>query len=296
LGRRKLTLVGHYPPPVTLEPNQPLLDALLALDMRGVRHAVVVDSNGRLAGILSIRRLLKALKEGYEEGSVYSALVKLRVEDVMYVDPPRLIIGEFDVEDVFTLMSRLNIGAVVVVDDGERVLGIVSEKHVAGILADGVMHVAVHEIMSRPARSIGGEATVYDAITLMNNYRSRHIPIIDAAGRLVSLITARDVVSYLASFDTISKLSRGLDDAVMGKRALDLAAGRVVTVEPFRDVGYALRLMRRHGISALPVVDRKAVAGIMSERDIVVKLPTLINVEIFYDMIKSKLYAARVVA
>jgi CBS domain-containing protein len=47
-------------------------------------------------------------------------------------------------------------------------------------------------------------------------------------------------------------------------------SGRVVTVEPNMPLSHAARLLMRHGIGGLPVVDRGgALIGFLSERDIV---------------------------
>ncbi len=290
----RLVLLGHYPPPVVLEPQQSLLEAMLALDQRGVRHALVVDQEGRLQGILSVRRLLGAIRRGYEEGSIYKRLSETRVGDIMWKDPPKVIIGEFGVEDVVYIMSRLNIGAVAVVDKENRVLGIISEKHIAGIMALGEIHVAVHEVMTSPVHSVGSEARIIDAITVMDKYRHRHVPVVNKEGKLEAMITARDVLDYLAVEENMKKLEKS--NSPVEDRVTKIAVASPACTCPEDDVGHALRLMRRRGISALPVVDKKGkLEGLISERDVVTKLPKLMGIEMFYDYARARLYVARVV-
>lgn len=294
---RRLVLLGHYPPPVVLEPGQSLLEALIALDQRGVRHGVVVDAEGRLEGILSIRRLLSAVASGYRGGGVYGKLSSGTVGDVMWRKPPHVVVGEFGVEDVVYIMSKLNIGAVVVVDGERHVLGIISEKHIAGVMAEGPVNVAVNEVMSRPVRSLPEDAKLIEAVELMDRHRYRHVPVVDGEGRLAAMLTARDVLAYIAAEKRLEALREGRDEEVLGVPVSEVAVGNPVTAGPGEDVGTALRRMRRRGISALPVVDEeRRPVGIISERDIVVRLPKLMGVELFYDVVRSRLYVARVVS
>ena len=293
----QLILIGHYPPPVTLEVGQTLLEAMMALDQRGVRHGVVVDPEGRLAGMLSIRRLLSAIVAGYRDGGVYRFLSSTRVEELMWKNPPHVVVGKFDIEDVIYIMSKLNIGAVVVVSEDKHVLGIISEKHIAGIMALGKLHVAVHEIMTKPVRSVRPETPLLEVVELMDKHRYRHAPVTDEEGRLLAMVTARDVLGYLATERVLDKLREGRDEEILeATQASAVAVGNPATATPGMDVGDALRVMRKRGISALPVVEDEKVVGLISERDIVTRLPRLIGIEMFYDQVRSKLYVARILS
>ncbi|BEP17880.1 CBS domain-containing protein [Pyrofollis japonicus] len=294
---RRLILLGHYPPPVVLEEGQSLLEAMVALDQRGVRHAVVVDQRGCFLGIFSIRRLLGELLEGYEKGDLAERLESKRVEEVARRDAPRFVVGEFDMEQVIETMAEKNIGAVVVTDSSGCVLGIISEKHITGAMALSSINAAVHEIMSRPVHSLPLEASVADALRLMVKHRHRHAPVVDNENRLEAIVSARDILALLASEQSLEMIRRGEADKVYGLEVLRIAVGAPATIRPSSDISTALRIMRKRGVSALPVVDEGYhVIGIVTERDFVTKLPKLMGVELFYDLARSKLYVARVVA
>ncbi len=294
---RRLILIGHYPPPVILEEGQSLLEAMVALDQRGVRHAVVVDKRGCLSGILSIRRMLGEVLEGYEKGDLAERLESTRVETIMRRDVPRFVVGEFGVEDVVDTMARLNIGAVVVTDPNDCVLGIISEKHIAGVMALSSINAAIHEIMSRPVHSLGLRDRVVDALRLMVKHRHRHAPVVDEEQRIEAIVSARDLLALFASEESLELVKSGEADKVFNVEVLRVAVGAPATIEPEADISTALRIMRKRGVSALPVVDKSyRVVGIMTERDIVVKLPRLMGVEMFYDLSRSRLYVARVVS
>jgi CBS domain-containing protein len=81
-----------------------------------VRHVIVVDAHGRLAGIVSRGDLVRALERG-GKGSVREYMTR-RVYTVRREDPA---------VNAVDLMIERNVGAVPVVDDDERPVGIVTE-------------------------------------------------------------------------------------------------------------------------------------------------------------------------
>lgn len=92
-------------------------------------------------------------------------------------------------------LARHNIGAVLVVDDGE-IVGIVSERdivrHLAGS-AEGFRTQPVSAIMTRSPRTCAPGDTLEDAMNKMSSGRFRHLPVLDN-GRLVGIISMGDVV------------------------------------------------------------------------------------------------------
>lgn len=102
--------------------------------------------------------------------------------------------------DALTLMARHDIGAVVVTD-GERVVGIMSERDYARKV---ILHnkssreVPVSEIMSSPVISVTPAETIEDCMTLVTGRRIRHLPVI-AGARLIGLLSIGDLVKALLS-------------------------------------------------------------------------------------------------
>ncbi len=295
---QSLILLGHYPPAAVLDPEETVAEAITAFEQRGVRRGVVVDDEGKLLGILSVRRILNTVWEGFNERRLYEKLTTTKVADIMRTNPPNVVVGRFRVEDVLEIMSRMNVGAVVVVDDNRRVLGIISERHIASILASRKLHIATHEVMSALEGAVLADYDpIYKAIEPMSKHRIWHIPIVDEEGRLDSLVTVHDVIAYLSSDEVLEALSSNREKEILSQPVSSIATGEPPTAKPDMDVGEALRLMRRRGLGGLPVVDEDGrPIGIISERDIVTKLPRLAGVEVFYDAIKSRLYVSRIIS
>lgn len=113
-----------------------LLDALERMNHANVRHLPVVDGDYRCIGMLSdrdVRRAVGDLNAMVDEAEVRTRVSLARVADVASRAP--VLVHEQDtISDVSALMGRFRIGAVPVVDQDERLVGIVSYLDVIGAL------------------------------------------------------------------------------------------------------------------------------------------------------------------
>ncbi len=105
--------------PVTVDVGVSLQRAFAVLDELDVRHLPVVEE-GRLAGILSDRDLREVRALVNERREHTPRVADLMSADVVSVHP------ETDLLEVIQLMLEEKFGAVPVVDDDDRVIGIVS--------------------------------------------------------------------------------------------------------------------------------------------------------------------------
>lgn len=109
----------------------------------------------------------------------------------------------------------------------------------------------VKDVMVRNVATIALGFSVEDAARKIIQDKFNHLPVTDDTGRLVGIVTAWDVSKAVA----LSKVDRL--DGVMTRN--------VVTVGPDDPVDVAARLLEKHNISALPVIDReKKVIGIIT--------------------------------
>ena len=79
------------------------------------------------------------------------------------------------------VMSRLNIGALVVSDDGRRIEGIVSERDVVRrmhVLAASPLHDSVALIMSTDVPTCAPDDSTEQVMGTMTNRRTRHVPVV----------------------------------------------------------------------------------------------------------------------
>jgi CBS domain-containing protein len=112
--------------PVTLELDATLSDAAEALLAGGFRHLPVVTPDGRLAGMLSERDLRSRLgteATDFLEGTLEA--LQEPVAEAMTPDPLFVHVGA-PIANVLPIFADEGVGAVPVLDEGDRVVGIVS--------------------------------------------------------------------------------------------------------------------------------------------------------------------------
>ncbi|WP_316012872.1 cyclic nucleotide-binding/CBS domain-containing protein [Roseobacter sp. HKCCA0434] len=118
-----------------------------------------------------------------------------------YAQKPRPLTArpEDSVREAVRQMSRHNYGCVVVVDAGDRPIGLMTERDVMKRLIDADRDPAtttVGEIMTANPRSARRDDLVVDWLRIMSNERFRRLPVVDEDGRLESIFTQGDFVSY----------------------------------------------------------------------------------------------------
>lgn len=99
------------------------------------------------------------------------------------------------VEETAWVMRESNIGALVIAD-GERVLGLLTQRDLANGLAEyggEVASLEVRSVMRRNFISVPPSETTKRLMALMTLHRSTHIPVMDGE-KLVGIVSIGDVV------------------------------------------------------------------------------------------------------
>ncbi len=103
---------------------------------------------------------------------------------------------ETKIFDALKIMADNGVGALVVLNEEEHVVGIFSERdHVRKVDLDGrCSHRAfIHQVMSEDVCYITPEVSVDEAMAIMTENRCRHLPVMEK-GRLVGLVSIGDLV------------------------------------------------------------------------------------------------------
>lgn len=147
----------------------------------------------------------------------------MKVSDLLGGKGDRLVTGwpEQRVDAAAGLMVEQDIGVLPILDR-ERLVGMLSERDVSRAVAvpgRSVAELHVSELMSGSIVSCRPEDAVSVAMELMERRRVRHLPVLDAGGRLVGVISQRDVLGALL------KATRGEVDAERERAILDRLRG-----------------------------------------------------------------------
>ena len=124
----------------------------------------------------------------------------MRVSDVLASkgsDAVFTILPEASIRELLDVLAERNIGAVVVSDDGETMLGIVSERDIVRKLRDveNAREMPVTSIMTTDVQVCSPEDSFGSLMLVMTEHRVRHVPVLDE-GKLVGVLSIGDAVKY----------------------------------------------------------------------------------------------------
>ena len=122
--------------------------------------------------------------------STVAAILKHKGYQVSTVDPTALV------SEISQVLSERRIGAVLVMDNAEQMLGIVSERDIVRSLAANgarTLEMTAGQLMTRTVQVAHPDTTVDQAMQIMTKGRFRHLPVMDH-DTLIGLISIGDVV------------------------------------------------------------------------------------------------------
>jgi len=118
--------------------------------------------------------------------------------------------------DVAEIMAEKRISGVPVIDETERVVGVISEKdfliamgnadtaHVMGIisaclggkgcLAAPIRSKKASDIMASPAITVREESSAFEIIDLFNKRNINRVPVTDSSGKLIGIVSRADIL------------------------------------------------------------------------------------------------------
>lgn len=117
----------------------------------------------------------------------------------------------------------------------------------------------VKEIMTKDPAACTPESDLRAVAGLMSEFNCGEIPVVGEKGRLVGVITDRDIACRV--------VAKGLSPSAL--RAKDAMTSRPVSVRPETRVEECLKLLEKNLIRRMPVVDEDGrLVGIVSQADI----------------------------
>jgi len=154
--------------------------------------------------------------------------------------------------------------------------------HASGALVELVKHV-----MTSPVIGVAPTATLYEATRLMVDRRISGLPVIDATGSLVGILsesdllhrselgTARNDDRWLHWLVNPSRIPRDYTRANT-RQVADVMTHEVHTVGDEAWLEEAVQLMERHRLKRLPVMNKGRVVGIITRADLVKALAEIL--------------------
>jgi CBS domain-containing protein len=119
---------------------------------------------------------------------------------------------------------------------------------------------SVRDAMTQDPRSIGASASVVEAARLMREQHIGSLPVTEDE-RLIGMITDRDITTRVVAESAVPEATS------VG----DVYSRDLISVEPDKDLDEALKLMVRHQVRRLPVVESGRLVGVVAQADIALK-------------------------
>lgn len=265
---------------ITVNPNTSLLNAREILLRHNLKRLVVTDSKNKPVGIITEKDIAKTI---YALGD--KPIKSIKVSGFMSKQLFS-VKKNASIYDCAKLMKRHKISSVIVLGQNGVLEGLVTKTDLASIfLTHAVSPLKVSKIMTRKViTAMPGDSLLYVESLLIHNRISRIV--VQRNQVPVGIITYRDFVpaklpQWIAESADPKEVERYRLDPHLAEsrvnqmshllqfKAVDIMSANPITVDANEDVGVAVLLMVRNGISGLPVVKNSKLVGIITKADIV---------------------------
>ncbi len=131
----------------------------------------------------------------------------------------------------------------------------------------------VRELMTSPAVTVRPHATVKEAARLLTEHGITALPVVDARGALIGVVSEADLIrDTLLPDQRAHELPVHLSVGAFGTEVSDVMSHFPLSVRSDADLAAAAELMSGSAVKSLPVVEGGTVVGVISRRDIVAVL------------------------
>ena len=102
--------------------------------------------------------------------------------------------------EIARLMKENEVGSVIIVDEGMRPVGIITERDVVMAVADGVpVTLKAERVMSGGPVQVNAKSDITEALALMLSRNIRHLVVVNDEGVLVGVVSSRDLLRAVGS-------------------------------------------------------------------------------------------------
>ena len=130
----------------------------------------------------------------------------MKVSSIIAGKKVETISASATIHDLVNALNAHHVGALVVSGDGKTIDGIVSERDVVRAMPgklDQLVGMHVRDIMTVDVHTCTADSTIAALMSMMTELRIRHVPVVDDAGQLLSIVSIGDVVkNYVSEIDS----------------------------------------------------------------------------------------------
>ena len=247
---------------ITIDKDQNLSDALKLLRKHNISR-LPVTNNKELVGIISERDIANSLGSSKYESMPAS---RLHISSIM-VKEVFTVPQTMKLDEVARLMLDNGIGSVPVIDEDDKMVGIVSKADFV-TLAVGIAFdkIVVKEIMTKDLVEVSSTERLIHARRQMIESHVGRLPVVDDGG-LVGIVTSKDLMRAFIDF------RKKVPEKYQKSQIKEVLVGDVMSSNPKftskeATISEVAKIMIETGFNGLPVVDDDEIVGIITQTDI----------------------------
>ncbi|GBC75644.1 Inosine-5'-monophosphate dehydrogenase [archaeon HR06] len=151
--------------------------------MDTVTESAMAIAMARAGGIGIIHRFLPIEQQVKE-------IVKVKRSESILIEKPVTISPDKTIKEAKELMKQYGIGGIVVIDENQKVIGIITTRDVKFEDREDLL---VKEVMTKDVITAPFGTTIEEAKEILKVNKIEKLPIVDEFGKLKGLITAKDI-------------------------------------------------------------------------------------------------------
>ena len=171
---------------------------IVSANMDVVTESEMAITMAREGGIGIIHRFLSIAEQARQ-------IQRVKKAESFVVDDPITMSESRTVGDVKRVVEETGTGGILIVDESEKLIGIVSTRD---LLFEDDPNKPVTAIMSKDIHTASPDTSLKEAERLLHEYRVEKLPLVDKAGRVAGLVTLKDIMK-ITQYPTATKDARG---------------------------------------------------------------------------------------
>lgn len=184
-----------------------VLQALQLMNERRLRHVVVLDDTGAVAGIASDTSLVKVIDQLLHERSVQREHALSAQHGLLFIDytgmPTAKPVTVYPNDSLETAIHHLRtraIGSVLVCDERGSLVGVLTERDLLRKVACQVRDLRAELVgtyMTSDPVALSPRNMIAEGFHAMATHGFTHLPLVGETGRPVGIVSFRDLAEYL---------------------------------------------------------------------------------------------------
>ncbi len=171
---------------------------IVSANMDTVTESEMAISMAREGGIGIIHRFMTIDEQVWQ-------IQRVKKTESFIVENPITLTVSHTVGDVKKIVAETYTGGILVLDGGERLVGIITTRD---LLFESDDSKQLSQVMTRDVVTAPPDTTLEQAEKILHDHRIEKLPLVDANGKLVGLITMKDIMK-IAEFPKATKDARG---------------------------------------------------------------------------------------